>query len=781
MDFGSKEFKNVSNGVKRSFDTINSDYKPDVNATHPPKKFGFSSASKLNEASKHEPEDLSYYKHYKADERVLSSHWLFSDESPKKNLSETSSIAPLNQNSIVTTRVPSIDVVKGFKLASGKQFDGVNLQKKNHFRKLLGLDDEDFSTNERNFKLPTSRYDPFHPPKTFRSAQSTNVYEDSYMDTQSFSQSTTGAHTPRSLSYIEAWNSVCKFTKCSTSNMSPGLLSILWRQYGNPFKVEGSNAEYYKYLLYTHENDFVSLGGVREIEACFKKLLPNLTGKSDLFDEEWIMDKYRVLTLSSCRRYRKKVVKLYQKSSLEDAIANVPLPNPINVLKMLLRCARKEMSGEASIVKKIFQGEKSPDVPVVLRVQEYDRTNAYLTNGYELYTCVLADNQIRNMFDSNKISEGSKILIQGIVHKEKNGENYIILSYNAISRASNRHIGLQPKHTNVNIRDLSVTGGRVSRVEIVVLRNLPIVYKICYKCPETSERRHLLLSEREYMNMTDNMDSELLGNRLIERVSTQFTMFAVDAAFMNGSVVGDRLEWLLRRSCVHIDFVNVDDTVSYFLKPLTRLVLTNTAITHLGNDFIYRANSDAKAVKLSCTEYTKLEIVENSVKIPAEVLAGNELARILFNKLPTLSLPEDSNDLNEFNSVIYERDATVPFLGQICDLNGVIIHVGELETSQKYCFLRFFMLTSRLHLACVKVNYKNHISQNDRLSLVSEIRSVERRLKSLVVKFDYQGKGPEDEEANMFHSVNNAQYTGYDGENGIYNFQTGCEHVRIHV
>ncbi|UKK00684.2 hypothetical protein MACK_000758 [Theileria orientalis] len=557
MDSGSKQYKNVSQGLKRRFYTIKSDYSSDINTVHPRKRFGFSSASKLNGSSKYEPKDSSYYK---LDERVLSNHWLFSDELPKKNSYTTQNNTHLNHNSIVTTRVPSIEIIKGFKLASGKQFDGINLHKKSHFRKFLGLDDDDFSTNDRNFKIPTSRYDQFHPPKSFRSANSTNVYEDSYRDTLSFSQSTTEAHTPRNLSYIEVWNSVCTFTKCYTSNMSPNVLSILWRQYGNPFKVTGSNAEYYKYLLYTHENDFVSLGGVREVTACFKKLVSNFIEKRELFNDEWIRDKYKVLTLSSCRRYRKKVIKLYQKSNLEDAIGNVPLPNPINILKMLLRCVRKEISGQVSIVKKIFQ-----------------------------------------------------------------------------------------------------------------------------------------------------------------------------------------------------------------------------AITHLGNDFIYRANSDAKAVKLSCTEYTKLDIVENNVKIPEELLDKNEFSQILFNKLPTLSLPEDSNDLNEFNSIIYERDATIPFLGQICDMNGVVLHVGELESSQKYCFLRFFMLTTKLQLACVKVNYKNHIQQNDKLSICSEIRSVEKRLKSLVVKFDYEGKGPKDEETNMFHCVYNTQYTGYDGENGIHNFQTGCEHVRFYI
>ncbi|UKJ88284.2 hypothetical protein MACJ_000728 [Theileria orientalis] len=776
MDSDSKQFKNLSKGLKRSFDIIKSDYSSDIITVHQPKRFGFSSAYKLNETSKHEPTDSSYFK---VDERVLSNHWIFSDELQKKDSYNESNNTHINHNSIVTTRVPSIDIIKGFKLASGKQFDGIDLQKKSQFRKLLGLDDDDFSTNDGNFKIPTSRYDQFHPPKSFRSAQSTIVYEDSYLDTQSFSQSTTEAHTPRNLSYIEVWNGVCTFTKCSTSSMSPDVLSILWRQYGNPFKVTGSNAEYYKYLLYTHENDFVSLGGVREVKACFKRLVSNHNAKRDLFNDEWIKEKYKVLTLSSCRRYRKKVIKLYQKSNLEDSIANVPLPNPINILKMLLRCVRKELSGEVSLVRKIFQGDKSPDIPVVLRVQNYDGTNVYLTNGYELYKCVLADNQIKNMFESNKLTEGSKILIQGIAHKENNGEHYIILSYNSISRAPNRHIGLQLKHTNVNIRDLSVTGGRVSRVDIIVLRSLPIVYKVCYKCPETSERKYLVLSEKEYMNMTDNLDSEMLG--LIERVSTQLTMFAVDAAFMNKNVLGKELERLLRRSCVQINFLNVDDTLSYFIKPLTRFVLTNTAIKHLGNDFIYPSNSDAKAVKLSCTEYTKLDIVENIVKIPDQVLAENEFAQILFNKLPTLSLPEDSNDLNEFNSIIYQRDATIPFLGQICDLNGVVLHVGELESSQKYCFLRFFMLTTKLQLVCVKVNYKNDIAQNDKLSICSEIRSVERRLKSLEIKFDYEGKGANDEETHMFHTVYNTEYTGYDGENGIHNFHTGCEHVRISV
>uniref|UniRef100_A0A3B0MJF7 Uncharacterized protein n=1 Tax=Theileria annulata TaxID=5874 RepID=A0A3B0MJF7_THEAN len=295
MESSFNSFQYTSSGFKRpNLTPDNNDVSEESLENKPKRTFGFFSASKLD-ANNPNNEDSSFLKNYKPDENLLKSHWLFSDESPVNQVSNTNSFTHLNnafnsynQSSIATTRATSIETPTGFKLASGKQCDYYNADKNEEFRKLLGLDDEDVTIESLKASVPrfTNANNMIQnsnqnlnvnvnlkPEQTFR--QNTSVYEDSNSDSNSNAETISDIPSQDSgkLSYTDFWNHQCTFTQYYSSNMSLEVISDLWSKYGNPLLVNYANAERYNYLLFTHQNDYVTVGGLNEIVSCFKKIV----------------------------------------------------------------------------------------------------------------------------------------------------------------------------------------------------------------------------------------------------------------------------------------------------------------------------------------------------------------------------------------------------------------------------------------------------------------------------------------------------------------------------
>ncbi|XP_953864.1 uncharacterized protein TA06350 [Theileria annulata] len=460
---------------------------------------------------------------------------------------------------------------------------------------------------------------------------------------------------------------------------------------------------------------------------------------------------------------------------------NVPLPNPINLIKKLIRLVKTGDSHNDSILTRIFNDHSTPDVPVVLRVESYDGTDVYLFDGSEVYRGVLSDNHIKAVFESKQVRPGSKLLLQGVIFNEINGEFVLLLNFNSISLATRRSIGVQPKYTNVIIKDLVVGGGRVSRVEVVVLKYLPLVYKIWYKCPETMEKKCLTLSENEYLQITQNPESEILGT--IESISTVYTMYVVDALVLNENAPLDRHKFLLK-SFLTITLNNVDDSISYVLRPLTRFVLTNTMITYHANiDFFYDNQLDFEPVKLSSTPHSKLDVLESNVKFPESLVNKSEMLKNILDKHPCLSVPESISEDEYYERIKIKPEKTRLFLGQICDLNGVVLHVEELEESPKYCYFRVYMSTTMLNIACIKVSYKNVQDQKSQFSITPDIKSLHKRLNDAVMTVTSSGSGPDSSakgtHPTIFYTLSNLQYVGLDEEYSIYNFHMNSDQISL--
>eukprot|EP00375_Theileria_parva_P003745 XP_766431.1 hypothetical protein [Theileria parva strain Muguga] len=806
MDSSFNSFQYASNSFKRpNIPSENNDISEEYLENKPKRTFGFFSASKLD-TNNPQNDDSSFLKTYKPDENLLNSHWLFSDESPLNQVSNTNSITHLNNNtlnsfnqtSIATTRATSIETPTGFKLASGKQCNYFNPEKTEEFRKLLGLDDVDVTvdslkpavprfTNANNMTPESNQnfnVNPnLKPEQTFR--QNTSVYEDSNSDSNSNAETISDLPSQDSgkLSYTDVWNLHCTFTHYYSSNMSLEVISKLWRKYGNPFLVNYSNAEQYSYLLFTHQNDHVTVGGFNEIVSCFKKIVSksNINLRRHVYDDSWLRDKFKLLTLISCKRYTKKIYKLCKTRDLMYSVMNVPLPNPINLIRKLIRLVKTGNSHNDSILTRIFNRDSTPDIPVVVRVESYDGIDVYLFDGAEVYRGVLSDNHIKSAFESKKVRPGSKLLLQGVIFNEIKDEFVLLLNFNSISIASKRSLGIQPKHTNVIIKDLVVGGGRVSRVEVVVLKYLPLVYKIWYKCPETCEKKCLTLSENEYIQITQNPESKILGT--IESISTVYTMYVVDALVLNENAPLNQHKFLLK-SFLTITLNNVDDSISYVLRPLTRFVLTNTMITyHTNIDFFYDNQLDFEPVKLSSTPHSKLDVLESNVKFPENLVDRCEIFRSILKKCPSLSVPEDISEDEYFERIKNKSEKPRLFLGQICDLNGVVLHVEELEESPKYCYFRVYMSTTMLNIVCVKISYKNVNDQKSKFSITPDIKTLHKRLNEAHVAVASSGSGPDSPTKgtypSIFYTLSNLQYVGLDEQYSIYNFQMNSDQVII--
>ncbi|EKX74051.1 conserved hypothetical protein [Theileria equi strain WA] len=744
----------------------------------------------------------------------IMSHWLFADDPLDANLNQKSALVLSNTrcSSFSTPAKPSY--TSGFQSASGRQYNTFSSGQISDVRKFLGLDDNDASyefTKDTAFKSSFTRAGSFNKEFDLKSEslipsgnsidrnERYKLLDRSKTTTDKVIDSVDLYEISKIKSCLDLWNYNCIYTNYYKSDLSIEIISTLWKENGDPFTVHYDNAENFKFI-HVHCNN-VTIGGFEEVNRCFQKILatkPIKDSEKRTFDRNWVLKKYKLYTVVSCRNYRKKISKLLKEgNSLKSLVEEISLPNPINLLKILFRLLKFEYSGQRSILLKILQGDASSDLPVVVRVESVYSEKVYLSDGYNCFKAVPSDKYIKALFNSKTIWSGSKILLQGIVFTSTSYDDYTLNLYNnSISGAKNLKIGLQPKHCNSNIRDLKYDAGKVMRVDVTVLKRLPLVYKAYLNCKETEGTKCLTLTEDEYQSLIDDPESAVLST--IDSISIIYTMVIVDTCVMLNECKD--FERRVRESCVRLTLKNVDNEIMSILKPKTRFVVTNAFVKNQSNTLESFENSSraGNGIHLVSTMYSRFEIIKGKehMNIYQQPLCSGSLSYKLFMNMPLLSIHGDDNikhltlcDItnsgrNHQEEAIYnslrnfpEKEDEAIYMGQTCDLNGVVIQVGDVIDARVNYF-RFFLLTTKLNLVAVKVLSKDTTIYDESgklYKLPTYFERIRSKLRFSTISAEECEQELAKNTSGLIQEFCNLQYAGFDAHCNIHNFQVNIE------
>eukprot|EP00371_Babesia_bovis_P002139 XP_001610786.1 hypothetical protein [Babesia bovis T2Bo] len=313
--------------------------------------------------------------------------------------------------------------------------------------------------------------------------------------------------TKKILTLSELWHKNSTSTTHDMSNLSPAKLSEMWRQYGNPFCTNYDNALKFKYINYSTKDSSVTIGGVEEFHQCLKQWVEQMDecrAKKRKIFKEWFHEKYRLFTARKCRIYRRNIHKLMRNNhTLEDALLMVQLPKPLDILKRIQKVCDDEHRGKESTLTKIFYGDEQCNVPVVVTVEHVDGDHLKIADESSVFVAFAADDYVKEQIKNKRISRGTKIRLHGVRFvPDDYGDQMVELRFNQISPAANQRLGLQNRHTNVNIRELKIGGGSVAKMDVTILSICPPAYKVTYKEKETTVPKTVVLTRSKTAYMT---------------------------------------------------------------------------------------------------------------------------------------------------------------------------------------------------------------------------------------------------------------------------------------
>ncbi|GFE54050.1 annexin A8-like isoform X3, putative [Babesia ovis] len=267
------------------------------------------------------------------------------------------------------------------------------------------------------------------------------------------------ANSTKAVTLLELWCRNCIVTNHDGSSLSPAMLARLWNVYGNPLIVDYETIENFTFINYSPCDGIITVGGLKEMQQCFRQLLEECVEKSverHRFDEQWLRKKYCIFALSVCRKFQKALFKaMHNGGTLKEALLRVRLPNPLSVIRQIIKAFHDEYGGKESILTCILQGDAPANSPVVVMVEHIDGNYLNISDGMSTFTAFAADCYVRQLLKSQRIVPGSKILLNGILigsDKKGDGDAIIQINYNMVSPAPRRRIGLQNKHGNMHIR-----------------------------------------------------------------------------------------------------------------------------------------------------------------------------------------------------------------------------------------------------------------------------------------------------------------------------------------
>ncbi|ORM41982.1 uncharacterized protein BXIN_1061 [Babesia sp. Xinjiang] len=761
--------------------------------------------------------------------------------------------------------------VSGFTMASGKPCPTIDPDKKVGIRKLLGLDELDGLEADVNIAvgMPVAATSAADTPeidttKSNLSASSlawtetplrdcsqptSNAAGDEATDTAgdrtpiaSFRESTSlkrgvelksveripvttssthkyvNVPSKKTFTILEMWCRNCVLTNHDGSSLSPAMLSRLWNIYGNPLLVTYSNSEKFTFIHYSPCDASITIGGLNEMQLCFKQMMDHCVEPSaerQRFDDEWLRQKYCLFTATECRRFRRSICKRIRNGGLlKDALLKVQLPNPLNVLRQIVRSFNEEYGGKESILIQILHGDAPANSPVVVTVEVVKGEHIYITDGQSVITAFASDCYMRQLLKTQRIVPGDKIQLHGIVigtDKERNENAVVQLNFNSISPAPNKPLGLQNRHGNAHIRELKGGAGNVMQLDVTVLGIMPPIFKVYYRELESRVAKSAILNEWDFNAVF--ADPEYKPPVSIENVYVHHTVSVIDTVILlrikDYLQDPQKFEKALVKSCALLTLRNVDETLLGMIEPTTRLTVTSLSVknsvslnrgnrfaeqgTHIGNCLCFETTLQSRIdVKERDTPLQKIrktvsDYQNGALKGNADVNDGDQVLggrKSIFHTLilgePALSIsPHDEDSFIELIRCHTDRmdeHHEELFLDQICSVTGIVVEAGEIiNVGKNLRYFRLFMLTTQLKIAVVKVVERvvllpSHNGQPQNVCV--KLERIRRRLLSQRLTIARAPGTTAKKQDSLFVICMNLLYDGFDEVNEVYNFNT---------
>lgn len=620
------------------------------------------------------------------------------------------------------------------------------------------------------------------------------------------------------ITMLESWCRNCVLTNHDGSSLSPSMLSRLWNIYGNPFTVTYNNSEKFTFIKYSPCDDSITVGGINEVYQCFQQTM-HQCGEDFMevkrFDYSWMRNKYCLYTSAECRRFRNAVYKLVRGGKeLKDAILQVQLPNPLTVIKKIIWCFHQEYDGKDSVLLRILHGDAPANSPVVVRVESIRDDDVCITDGQSILRSIAADCYVKQLIKSRRLCVGRKIQLHGITidaDASRNEESAVVqLSYNSISPAPKKPIGLQNTHSNGHIREIKGGAGRVAQLDVTVLGVMPPIFKVLYKCPETNRTLWMLLSEWEFTSQFG--DPEEKPPVKVESVNVLQSMTVIDTIMLLR--ITDYLrdpqsyQKALVKSCAVLTLKNLDESILSMLKPGSRIKISNLIVQnsssfngcngnlnrnnqHIGNYLNFYSTAQSRMdIKDKDTPLQNIrDTISDCMKGGLVNAEGSEMAavgnRSIFRTLilgePALSVRSQNEEEffelmqkeNEESGDVYNE----MFLDQYCNVTGVLLDASDIvATGSGWFFFRLFILTTCFKIATIRIsgksNYPPVAEAGHTRNPPAVLEHARKRILSQRLTITIGAESINKKPRNMFVTYMNIQYSGYDEKCGVYNFQT---------
>ncbi|GIX63059.1 casein kinase II subunit beta, putative [Babesia caballi] len=629
----------------------------------------------------------------------------------------------------------------------------------------------------------------------------------------------------RRVNLLELWCRTCVLTNHDGSSLSPSMLSRLWNIYGNPLNVTYSTSEKFTFIHYSPFEASITVGGLNEMQECFTLMVDQCVERSMerlRFDATWLRQKYCLFTAAECRRFRRAICRRLRKGAeLKHALLKVQLPNPLTVMRRIVKAFNEEYGGTESVLVRILQGDAPADAPVVVRVEDVDGDNLVISDGDSIISASAADCYVKQLCKTQRIAPGSKIQLNGVAigaaGETSGGDTAVVqLFYNAISPAPKKKLGLQMKHGNVHIRELKVGAGKVAQLDVTVLGVMPPVFKIFYKEADSNKSKSAVLSEWDF--------NALFGDPMyrppvtIENVYVHHTLHVIDTVILlrikDYLQDPQKFENALIKSCALVTLRSVDETVMGMVKPTTRLTLTSLVVrnaaaarrenrltergAHIGNYLCFETTTQSRMdlkerdtplhqIRTTVAEYQKGAKNADTKEADDELVMGGP--KSIFHTLilgePALSIsPHNEREFFELMrrpSEEPESQGSEMFLDQVCSLTGVVLEASEISTAGRDArFFRFFVLTTRFKIAVIKVMERVVMiptQEGTQQNACAKLERVHRRLLAQRLTLAAAPKTAPKKKETLFLACVNLQYAGFDEDHGLYNFSTSSSKI----
>ncbi|KAK2196832.1 Nucleic acid-binding [Babesia duncani] len=588
------------------------------------------------------------------------------------------------------------------------------------------------------------------------------------------------AITPNVRNIDDAWKIYSKVVDNDSSKQTPIALAKLWSIYGNPLNTRASTADDFVFIRFPKDSESpITCCGLKDIGKMFYSIASQRVSKRkeiDRFGSEWICIKYRLFSSVACRKYTRELVKAIKNgTSIELALEEQPLPDPLLVLKRMLRCFWKEyQSNSEPTLATIVQGDAPPNSQVVVLVEDIKDSVLYLSDTNHLFNGI-ADNHVMALVEKNKITIGSKICLHGVYVIRVFGEEVDLgLSYNAISPAKGKKLGIQLRHCCTNIRELIGGAGNASMLDLIILKVLPVEFSIFFK-----NHNVVCLSEYEIRRLDGDENFFGLFDD-IENVCPNCTFFVIDskAALSIKDTCDDvkKLSKYLCDSSALLTIRNVNGESLMVLTPGTRFVISQIKVNKAPR-FLESSVEESERIWLFGTNASNIKIREPvDFKDKVDRLwtkSTSKIHSLLFSK-PALSLElDDAVLLKEDNYDGFFSEMDTPFVGQFCSLDVLVLHVGDITESKYGRYFRCFVVTSGMMLASINVTARfAHVTDvhGNNVDISFSLDKARLALQMLALNLcenvDKVG-APID---HLFFNLGNVEYVGYYKDANVYNF-----------